>query len=68
MNARAFALSRRGPWVMSNLKTVKVAMPNRFFAERGLFTLSGYEEKGSEAGMNRRIRTRMSGGVGGRRP
>jgi len=41
--AKAFALSRHGPWVMSNLKPVKVGMPNKFFAERGLFTLSGYE-------------------------
>jgi group II intron reverse transcriptase/maturase len=45
MEAKAFALSRHGPWVMSNLKPVKVAMPNIFFAERGLFTLSGFEGK-----------------------
>jgi group II intron reverse transcriptase/maturase len=37
--ARPVAASRRGPWAMSNMKPVKVAMPNRFFAERGLLSL-----------------------------
>jgi RNA-directed DNA polymerase len=37
--ARRIAASRKGPWVMSNMKPVKVAMPNRFFAERGLLSL-----------------------------
>jgi RNA-directed DNA polymerase len=37
--ARPVAASRHGPWVMSNMKPVKVAMPNRFFAERGLLSL-----------------------------
>lgn len=37
--ARPVAGSRRGPWAMSNMKPVKVAMPNRFFAERGLLSL-----------------------------
>jgi hypothetical protein len=27
---------------MSNMKAFKLAMPNKFFAERGLLTLSGY--------------------------
>ncbi|MFZ2052847.1 MAG: group II intron reverse transcriptase/maturase [Candidatus Aminicenantales bacterium] len=36
------AVTRKGPWAMSNLKAFKVAMPNKFFAERGLLTLSGY--------------------------
>jgi RNA-directed DNA polymerase len=43
--ARMFAVSRKGPWAMANFRLVKIAMPNKFFAERGLFTLSGYEGK-----------------------
>ena len=46
-NAKPVAASRNGPWVMSNLKPVKVAMPNRFFAQQGLFDLlSQYETLG----------------------
>ena len=41
VNAMPVAGSRRGPWTLSNMKPVKVAMPNRFFAERGLFDLLG---------------------------
>jgi RNA-directed DNA polymerase len=37
--ARPVAASRHGPWAMSNMKPVKEAMPNRFFAERGLLSL-----------------------------
>jgi len=37
--ARPVAVSRKGPWVMSNMKPVKVAMPNRFFTARGLLSL-----------------------------
>jgi group II intron reverse transcriptase/maturase len=37
--ARPVAGSRRGPWAMSNMKPVKIAMPNLFFAERGLLSL-----------------------------
>ena len=36
------AVSRRGPWAMSNMKAFKLAMPNKFFADRGLLALSGY--------------------------
>jgi group II intron reverse transcriptase/maturase len=39
--ARTVAASRRGPWAMSNMHHVKVAMPNRFFAERGFLDLLG---------------------------
>ena len=39
-DVRPFAASRKGPWAMSNMKPLKVAMPNRFFEERGLFNLS----------------------------
>jgi RNA-directed DNA polymerase len=37
--ARCVASSRKGPWAMSNMKPAKLAMPNRFFAERGLLSL-----------------------------
>jgi RNA-directed DNA polymerase len=43
-NARPVAASRKGPWVMSNMKSVKVAMPNRFFAERGILSLFNHYE------------------------
>jgi group II intron reverse transcriptase/maturase len=43
-NARPVAASRKGPWAMSNMKPVKVAMPNRFFAERGLLCLLNHYE------------------------
>jgi RNA-directed DNA polymerase len=39
-DVRPFAASRKGPWAMSNMKPMKVAMPNRFFEQRGLFSLS----------------------------
>ena len=42
--ARPVAASRKGPWAMSNMKPVKVAMPNRFFAERGLLSLLDHYE------------------------
>jgi len=42
--ARPVAGSRKGPWAMSNMKPVKVAMPNRFFAERGLLSLFNHYE------------------------
>ncbi len=39
--AASAAVSRRGPWAMSNMKAFKLAMPNKFFADRGLLALSG---------------------------
>jgi RNA-directed DNA polymerase len=44
-NAWPVAASRKGPWVISNMKPVKVAMPNRFFAERGLISLLDHHAK-----------------------
>jgi RNA-directed DNA polymerase len=38
-NARSVAASRKGPWAMSNMKPLKVAMPTRFFEQQGLFSL-----------------------------
>jgi RNA-directed DNA polymerase len=37
--AGSIAASRRGPWALSNTKPIKVAMPNRFFAKKGLLYL-----------------------------
>lgn len=41
-SALSVAFSRKGPWVISNMKPVKVAMPNSFFTEQGLLSLAGY--------------------------
>ena len=41
-SARPVAGSHKGPWNLSNMKPVKVAMPNRFFAQRGLLSLLDY--------------------------
>jgi RNA-directed DNA polymerase len=38
-SACAIAVSRKGPWVLSNAKPLKVAMPNSFFADKGLISL-----------------------------
>jgi hypothetical protein len=38
-DVRPFAASRKGPWAMSNMKPMKVAMPG-FFEELGLLSLS----------------------------
>jgi len=38
-SARPVAGSHKGPWAMSNMKPVKVAMPNRFFTDLGLLSL-----------------------------
>ncbi len=43
-SALSVAFSRKGPWVISNMKPVKVAMPNSFFAERGLLSLASHYE------------------------
>jgi hypothetical protein len=37
--ALAMAMSRKGPWDLSNAKPVKVAMPNQIFAEQGIISL-----------------------------
>jgi len=38
------AASRKGPWALSNAKPLKVATPNRFFAEMGLICLQNRYE------------------------
>jgi len=40
--AAMIAVTRHGPWAMANMKAFKMAMPNEFFADRGLLALSGY--------------------------
>lgn len=42
--ALSVAFTRKGPWAISNMKPVKIAMPNRFFAELGLFSLTSHYE------------------------
>jgi len=45
-NAALIAGSHRGPWVLCHTPPVRVAMPNRFFADRGLlFLMTRYESK-----------------------
>jgi hypothetical protein len=38
------AASRKSPWALPNSKSLKVAMPNRFFAEMGLICLQNRYE------------------------
>ena len=37
--SRLAAASHKGPWALSNMKPLKVAMSNRFFAEQGFLSL-----------------------------
>ncbi len=37
--ARVVAASRKGPWALSNLKPLKIALSNRFFAGKGFLGL-----------------------------
>ena len=37
--ARMVAASRKGPWAMSNMKPLKIATSNSFFAQQGFFGL-----------------------------
>jgi RNA-directed DNA polymerase len=41
-NARPVAGSHKGPWALANMKPVKVAMSNCFFAKKGLLSLQNY--------------------------
>ena len=47
--ARPVAGSRKGPWAMSNMKPVKVAMPTRFFIDLGLLRLLDHYESSVKA-------------------
>lgn len=47
--ARPVAGSRKGPWAMSNMKSVKVATPNRYFAQLGLLSLLDHHSSSGRA-------------------
>jgi RNA-directed DNA polymerase len=57
--------SPHGPWRLANSPALTIAMPNRFFASLGLVSVAACNSLNLP---NRRIRTRMSGGVGGVEP
>ena len=54
--------SPHGPWRLANSPALTAAMPNRFLGSLGLVSIA---DRDSLNPPNRRIRTRMSGGVGG---
>ena len=58
------ASSAHGPWRLSHAKAVKIALPDAFFDSLGLPRLVVTERPNPP---NRRMRTRMSGGVAGAR-
>jgi len=55
----------RGPWRLANSSALAIAMPIRFFRSLGLVSVADCNSLNPS---NRRIRTRMSGGVGGVQP
>jgi RNA-directed DNA polymerase len=57
--------SPHGPWRLANSPALTIAMPNRFFGGLGLVSVADCNSLNPP---NRRIRTRMSGGVGGVQP
>jgi RNA-directed DNA polymerase len=60
--AAATAGSPHGPWRLSNSPALAIALPNVFFASLGLASVAALP---SINPANRRMRTRMYGGVGG---
>ncbi|HKV30378.1 MAG TPA: group II intron reverse transcriptase/maturase [Candidatus Dormibacteraeota bacterium] len=57
--------SAHGPWRLSNSPALAIAIPNAFLDTLGLATVAG---PAYARPSNRRIRTRMYGGVGGAKP
>jgi RNA-directed DNA polymerase len=57
--------SPHGPWRLANSPALTAAMPNRFLGSLGLVSIADCDSLNPP---NRRIRTRMSGGVGGVQP
>jgi RNA-directed DNA polymerase len=57
--------SPHGPWRLANSPALTAAMPNRFLGSLGLVSIADCNSLNPP---NRRIRTRMSGGVGGVQP
>ena len=43
--ARMVAGSRKGPWAMSNMKPLKIALSNRFFAGKGFSSLLNQHQR-----------------------
>ena len=58
--------SPHGPWRMSNSPALAMALPNAYLRSLGLPSLAPAQDRIIMP--NRRIRTRMSGGVGGVKP
>ncbi len=58
------AASTHGPWRVAHSPALAIALPNAYFASLGLPTLVVRDQLNSP---NRRMRTRMSGGVAGAR-
>ena len=61
--ARKLAGSSKGPWRLSHGKTLHAALPNSYFDSLGLHRLSRGLDRSTRS--NRRVRTRMHGGVTG---
>ena len=64
--AATHAGSGHGPWRLSLTPALCYALPNALFAELGLEALAPKPVRSSP--LNRRVRTRMHGGVGGKGP
>ena len=62
--ARGHRTIPHGPWRLAHAKAVKIALPDAFFDSLGLPRLVVTERLNPP---NRRMRTRMSGGVAGAR-
>jgi RNA-directed DNA polymerase len=57
--------SAHGPWRLANSPALSIALPNAYFDSLGIPRLTGGQLPNPP---NRRMRTRMSGGVGGAKP
>ena len=65
-NARKWAGSSKGYWRVAGSKVLQVSLPNTYWNRLGLQTLSQTRQRLNPDGLtNRRMRARMSGGVGG---
>ena len=61
---RMVAASRKGPWVLSDVKPSKITLSNRFLAQKGFFGLFDPYQGVRQGYVNRRGGIRMHGGVG----
>ena len=60
--------SRKGPWTLSSSKAVHEALSLDYLAHEGLASLFTIWQTLTAKDLNRPVRTRMSGGVGGAQP